>query len=121
MPQIEQADRDDLMLEVFAQLGEMYLTRSALDGARECIRRIEDCLAVYAAILAGQRPELADQVTMSGRDITRMICRYSRRAKFLETGLRAAQGDHEAAESALTALAGHCGDAEVSDLADEHG
>ncbi|RUP30810.1 MAG: hypothetical protein EKK51_16085, partial [Mycolicibacterium sp.] len=51
MPAIEAADRDDQMLEVFAQLGEIYLIRSALDGVRECIRRIDDCLDIYASIL----------------------------------------------------------------------
>ena len=32
MPTIKQSDRDDLMLEVYAQLGEIYLVRTAYDG-----------------------------------------------------------------------------------------
>ncbi|BBX99255.1 hypothetical protein [Mycobacterium lacus] len=108
MPQIERADRDDLMLEVFAQLGEIYLTRGANDGVRECIQRIRDCLAIYSAIVAGA-------------EIKRMICRYSRRAQFLRTGLAAAQGDHEEAEAALAALEGDADSADAfPDLADEH-
>ena len=47
MPQIEEADRDDLMLEVFAQLGEIYLVRTAYDGVREGRPRIDGCLAIY--------------------------------------------------------------------------
>ena len=47
IPQIEQEDRDDLMLEVLAQLGEIYLARGANDGVHESIRRIDDCLAIY--------------------------------------------------------------------------
>ena len=35
MPQIEQEDRDDLMLQALAQLGELYLVRTAYDGVRE--------------------------------------------------------------------------------------
>lgn len=35
MPQIEAADRDDWMLETLAQLGELYLVRTAYDGVRE--------------------------------------------------------------------------------------
>ena len=34
VPQIEREDRDDLMLEVLAQLGEIYLVRGANDGVR---------------------------------------------------------------------------------------
>ncbi len=118
VPAIEQADRDDLMLEAFAQLGEIYLARGANDGARECIRRIRDCLAIYSAIRAGTMPEAAGQVRMSDADVARMICRYSRRAQFLQTGLAAALGDHEEAEKALAALADTAGD--FADLADEH-
>ncbi len=55
MPQIEEADRDDLMLEVLAQLGELYLVRTAYDGVREAISRIRDTLAIYSSILAGHR------------------------------------------------------------------
>ena len=68
MPRVEQEDRDDLMLEVLAQLGEIYLARGAQDGVQESIRRIDDCLAIYAAA-ATDAP---------------MICRYSRQAQFLE-------------------------------------
>jgi len=118
MPQIEQADRDDLLLEVFAQLGEIYLVRGANDGVLECIQRIRDCLAIYSAFLAGTMPEAASQVRMSDTEVVHMISRYSRRAQFLQTGLAAAQGDHEGAETALAGLAGAAED--FPDLADEH-
>ncbi|WP_099188581.1 hypothetical protein [Mycobacterium pseudokansasii] len=121
MPRIERADRDDLMLEVFAQLGEIYLVRGANDGVDECIRRIRDCVASYSGILAGTMPEAAGQVRMSGADIARMVCRYSRRAQLLHTGLAAARGDHDGALTALaelTALVTDCGDA-FPDLAAE--
>ncbi|VBA43790.1 hypothetical protein LAUMK136_05283 [Mycobacterium attenuatum] len=104
MPRIEQADRDDLMLEVFAQLGEIYLARSANDGVDECIQRIRDCVASYAAILAGTMPDAAGQVRMSDAEIARMVRRYSRRAQLLETGLAAARGDHDGARTELAAL-----------------
>ncbi|OBB92762.1 hypothetical protein [Mycobacterium sp. 852002-30065_SCH5024008] len=104
IPRIEREDRDDLMLEVLAQLGEIYLQRGANDGVRECIRRIEDCVAIYASMPA-------DAGT------TRMIRRYSRRAQFLQTGLAAAIGDHEGAAAALAVLND---DADVPALADEH-
>lgn len=105
IPQIEQADRDDFLLEVFAQLGEIYLVRGANDGVRECIRRIRDCLAIYSKITAGAMPEAAAQVRMSDAEVAVMIRRYSRRAQFLETGLAAALGEHEHAATALTVLA----------------
>ncbi len=105
MPAIEAADRDDQMLEVFAQLGEIYLIRSALDGVRECIRRIDDCLDIYAAILAGTAPAaIAAQMTMTPEDADHMLSRYRRRATFLRTGLSAAIGDHEGAAQSLAAL-----------------
>ena len=104
VPQIEREDRDDLMLEVLAQLGEIYLVRGANDGVRESIRRIRDCLAIYSGIAAGTMPEAAEQVRMSDAEMAHMVCRYSRRAQFLETGLAAALGDHEGATSALAAL-----------------
>ncbi|MET0899439.1 MAG: hypothetical protein ABWY45_16145 [Mycobacterium sp.] len=105
IPEIEQADRDDLLLEVFAQLGEIYLVRSANDGVAECIRRITDCLDIYRTILAGTRPDLATQVAMSDLEIAQMVYRYHRRAEFLVIGLAAARGDHEVAEAALARLA----------------
>ena len=118
IPGIEQADRDDLLLEVFAQLGEIYLVRGANDGVTECIHRIRACLSVYSAIQAGTMPQAAAQVSMSAGRINHMICRYTRRAGFLQTGLAAAQGDHERAETELQALRD---DAIVfSDLVDEH-
>lgn len=118
MPAIEAADRDDQMLEVFAQLGEIYLIRSALDGVRECIRRIDDCLDIYASILAGRAPaEIVAQMTMTPEDADHMLSRYARRATFLRTGLAAAIGDHEGAAQSLTALDGPSPHA---DLADEH-
>jgi tetratricopeptide (TPR) repeat protein len=136
VPQIEQADRDDFMLEVFAQLGEIYLVRGANDGVREFIRRIRDCVAIYSGIVAGTMPEAGargdrkrgaagrggsppiEQVRMSDAEVAQMICRYSRRAQFLETGLAAAHGDHEGAEAALAILSDSEGD--YPDLADEH-
>jgi tetratricopeptide (TPR) repeat protein len=100
IPQIEREDRDDLMLEVLAQLGEIYLVRGANDGVRESIRRIRDCLA--------------------SAEVAHMICRYSRRAQFLQAGLAAAQGDHEGAATALAVLGDADSDGDFADLADEH-
>jgi tetratricopeptide (TPR) repeat protein len=120
VPRIEQEDRDDLMLEVFAQLGEIYLVRGANDGVRESIRRIRDCLAIYSGIAAGTMPEAAEQVRMSDAEVAHMIRRYSRRAAFLETGLAAALGDHDGAASALTVLSDNDSDEDFADLADEH-
>jgi hypothetical protein len=117
--QLEQADRDDLLLEVYAQLGEIYLVRTAYDGVEEAIRRIRDCLGVYRGIRAGTAPESAEQMTMSDADVDHMICRYSRRAQFLQTGLAAAHGDHEAAEAGLLALTDDV-TGEFRNLADEH-
>ena len=117
--QIEQADRDDLLLEVFAQLGEIYLVRTAYDGVQEALGRIRDCVGIYRAIRAGTRCESAEQVTMSDAETARMICRYSRRAQFLQTGLAAAYGDHEAAEAGLLVLTEDMA-AAFPDLAAEH-
>jgi hypothetical protein len=117
---IEEADRDDLILEVYALLGEIYLVRTAYNGVEECLRRMTDCLVVYQSIRAGINPEAAAQVTMSDPDVDRVICRYSRRAQFLRTGLAAAaHGDHEAAEAALLVLADDA-EAAFPDLAVEH-
>lgn len=118
MPRIEQADRDDHALEVFAQLGEMYLVRSAYDGVVEGIRRIDDCLAIYTAIRAGTMPDAATEVTMSAAEVDRMICRYGRRAEFLRAGLAAARGEHDDAEAHLRTLTEM--DGEYPDLDDEH-
>jgi tetratricopeptide (TPR) repeat protein len=119
--QIEELDRDDLLLEVYAQLGEIYLVRTAYDGVEACLQRITDCLATYESIRAGTNPELAAQVTMSDADIDHIICRYSRRAQFLRTGLAAAaHGDHEAAEAGLLVLTDDTS-AAFPDLAAEHG
>lgn len=115
IPRIERDDRDDLMLEALGQLGEIYLARGAYDGIRESVRRIQGCVAVYAAISAGsaaERPRLSDN------EIAHMICRYSRRAQFLQTGLAAALGDHEGAAAELTSLCDN--DSGPGDLADEH-
>ena len=124
LPQIEAADRDDWLLEALAQLGELYLVRTAYDGVREGVSRIRNCLAVYASILAGTAaPDVAEQCTMTPVDIRRLMYRYGRRAGFLETGLAAAAGDHEAAAAALQALDednGEGGDEEFADLAEEH-
>ncbi|KDF02270.1 hypothetical protein Y900_025875 [Mycolicibacterium aromaticivorans JS19b1 = JCM 16368] len=89
MPQIESEDRDDLALEAFAQLGEIYLTRTAYDGTRECLRRMTDCLAAYPA---------------QGAETDRMVARYTLRALFLRIGLAAAAGDHEDAAAELARL-----------------
>jgi hypothetical protein len=111
-PRIEDEDRDDLMLEVLAQLGEIYLARGADDGVRESIRRIRECLAIYSGIAAGTMPDAAAQVRMSDAEVARLICRYTWRAQFLETGLAAAQGDHDQAATALAALADRGADRE---------
>ncbi|WP_161976399.1 hypothetical protein [Mycolicibacterium sp. CH28] len=103
MPEIEREDRDDLALEVFAQLGEIYLTRTAYDGTRECLRRMTDCLGVYSEIRAGTRPELAAN-RYSAAEIDQMIGRYTLWACFLRTGLAAAAGDHEEAARELAGL-----------------
>ncbi|GAB4679373.1 hypothetical protein [Mycobacterium avium] len=105
IPRIERDDRDDLMLEVLAQLGEIYLARGADDGVEESIRHIQDCLAAYASMPADA-------------ENARMICRYSRRARFLQTGLAAARGDHEGAAAALDLLSDTGG--EFPELAAEH-
>ncbi|GAY15871.1 hypothetical protein [Mycobacterium sp. shizuoka-1] len=88
MPQIERDGRDDLALEVFAQLGEIYLTRTAYDGTRECLQRMTDCLA--------QLPP--------GTETDRLRARYGLRARFLRTGLAAAAGEHEDAARELAGL-----------------
>ncbi|BBX41261.1 hypothetical protein [Mycobacterium simiae] len=118
VPEIERRDRDDELLEVFAQLGEIYLARGANDGVRECIRRISDCLTIYSGILDGTMPEAAGQTTMPGTEIARMIRRYSRRAQFLQTGVAAALGDHEGAGTALGRL--RDADETFPELAAEH-
>ena len=118
MPAIEQADRDDLMLEVYAQLGEIYLVRTAYDGVTECLTRIDSCLATYSQILPGSRPADAEKVIMSAADIDHMACRYTRRTQFLQTGLAAAHGEHESAERWLHALSEEPG--VFPDLSAEH-
>lgn len=115
VPAIEAEDRDEDILEVFAQLGEIYLARGANDGVHECIRRIRDCLEIYSGIMAGTRPETT---TMPAPDVARMIRRYSRRAQLLRTGVAAAQGDHEGAAAALAELSQ--ADSAFPELADEH-
>ena len=119
--EVEQSGRDDLLLEVYAQLGEIYLVRTGYDGVEECLGRIREVLAVYIALRAGIRPDAAAQVTMADVDIDRMIVRYSRRAQFLQTGLAAAaHGDHEAAEAALLVLTEDPSVAEFPDLSKEY-
>lgn len=105
IPRIKQADRDDFMLEVLAQLGEIYLSRGANDGVLESIRRIDECLTVYAALPADA-------------ETARMMRRYSRRAQFLRTGLAATIGDHEDAQMALAGLSDE--DDDFADLSEEH-
>ncbi|MGK9271868.1 hypothetical protein KXR83_12805 [Williamsia muralis] len=107
IPRIEQLDRDDLMLEVLAQLGAIYLTRGAHDGVVECVHRIRDCVRIYSEILAGRMPEAAAQVTMSFDDMTRMVHRYAGRADVLDIGLASARGDHDQAARQLVHLTGN--------------
>ena len=58
---------------------------------------------------------------MSDADVDHMLCRYTRRAQFLRTGLAAAaHGDHEAAEAGLLVLTDDTSTA-FPDLAAEHG
>jgi tetratricopeptide (TPR) repeat protein len=119
MPQIEAADRDDWMMEALAQLGELYLVRTAYEGVREGARRIRECLSVYSSILAGEAtPDVVEKLTMTTSEVRHMIRRYGRRAGFLETGLAAAIGDHEGAAVALMAL--DDGDDDFPELAYEH-
>lgn len=118
MPRIEAADRDDLMLEVYAQLGELYLVRTAYDGVTECLKRIGDCLQIYRDIQAGRRADVAGQVSLSASEIDHMICRYTRRALFLQTGMAAAHGEHEFAAASLQSLCEEAG--MFDDLAGEH-
>lgn len=118
LPLIEAADRDDLMLEALAQLGEIYLVRTAYDGVVEALKRIDDCLHTYREVQGGNRPGDAAQLGMTGEQIERMICRYTRRAQFLRTGLAAAHGEHEAAQAALRLLAEELGS--FDDLTAEH-
>jgi tetratricopeptide (TPR) repeat protein len=118
IPRIEQADRDDQLLEVFAQLGAVYLVRGANDGVRECIRRIREPLEIYRGILAGSLPEAAEQAHLSHPEIARMIFRYSRRAQFLQIGLAAAEGLHEEAQAALAELT--VPGLDFAELASEH-
>jgi hypothetical protein len=119
MPRIEEIGRDDLMLEALAQLGELYLVRTAYDGVREAISRIRDCLAVYSAILDGTATaDVLAGNAMALADIRHMRCRYTRRVQFLQIGLAAALGDHEGAAAGLAALDSMI-DGEFVDLADE--
>jgi hypothetical protein len=73
--QIEDGERDDVLMEIFALLGELYLVRTAYNGTEECIRRIDECLAVYRSIRAGDSPEAAAQVSMSDTAVDHMLCR----------------------------------------------
>lgn len=118
MPRIEAAGRDDLMLEVYAQLGELYLVRTAYDGVSEGLNRIRDCLHSYTELRAGRLDRSAARVTLTDGEIDRMICRYRRRAQFLQTGLAAAHGDHEDAAAALRTLTED--PAMFEELGDEH-
>jgi tetratricopeptide (TPR) repeat protein len=107
LPQIEAAGRDDWALEDLAQLGELYLIRTAYDGVRESARRIRECLAIYLSVLDGTATDdITAQVTMSVTEIEHLVARYSRRALFLETGLAAAIGDHTGAAHLLADLDG---------------
>lgn len=105
LPAIKEADRDDLALEVFAQLGEIYLVRNAYDGVGECIRRIRDCITAHAT--APDHSAAAEP----------MMQRYRRRADFLQAGLHAARGEHDAAAAAMSVLVATPG---PPNLDDEH-
>ncbi|WP_445165337.1 hypothetical protein ACTXG7_15545 [Mycolicibacterium sp. Dal123E01] len=106
MPEIEREDRDDLALEVYAQLGEIYLNRTAYEGTRESLRRIADCLVVYNDVRGPAETE-------------HTIARYSLRASFLRTGLAAAAGDHEDAARELQDLRDDEAAERFADLAPE--
>src|SRR5690349_4760506 len=118
---VEDGERDDILLELYALLGELYLVRTAYDGTEECLRRIDDCLAAYRSLRAATNPAAAARVTMSDSEIDRMLCRYTRRAQFLRTGLAAAaHGDHEGAELALFVLRSDESGTSHPELGDEH-
>ncbi|MCZ4553395.1 hypothetical protein [Gordonia rubripertincta] len=119
MPQIVELDRDDLALEVFAQLGEVYLVRSAYDGVAECVRRIRDCVSIYVQIAADPYSKDAAQVTLPAAVVDEMVIRYTRRADHLEIGLAAAAGDHEAAAAGLADLIGQSNSGSAPNLAGE--
>lgn len=101
IPAITTADRDDLMLEVLAQLGDIYLERGAYSGVAECRTRIRDCLGVYSGIVAGTMPQAAAQVSLPATEMESMIARYAVRADLLDIGLAAAGGEHDRAHSQL--------------------
>ncbi len=84
LPRIDAADRRDLALQAFAQLGEIYLARSANDAVAECIQRISGLMEAA--------PE-------------QLIRRYLRWVRLLRTGLAAANGEHDAAAAELALLA----------------
>ena len=96
------------MLEVLAQLGEIYLARGANDGVRESIRRIHDCLAIYARMPAADA------------EIAHLICRYSRRAQFLRTGSGRGRGRSRRRRGGAGGVGDEDPDADFADLADEH-
>lgn len=104
VPAIEAADRDDWMAEVFAQVGEIYLTRSAFDRAAECTRELDHQLTQITAALAGDRPDLMAQATLAPAELEAIVEQYVGWARYLESGLAAAGGDHDAAQAALAAL-----------------
>lgn len=118
LPQIETAQRDDWALEALAQLGELYLTRTAYDGTRESARRLDECLAIYRTVLSGAADaDVVAMVTMSTTAVEHLVARYTRRQLFLEIGLAAAIGDHDGAAHLLSELDGSTG--EFDDLAVE--
>ncbi len=125
MPLIEEAGRDDLLMEVLAQLGELYLVRTAYEGVREAVRRIRECLATYTAVAGGSAPtDPATRSALTIADIRLVLCRYSRRAQYLDIGLATASGDHDGAAAALIELdqmaTGEWAGPEFADLAEEH-
>ncbi|MDQ6526356.1 hypothetical protein RB608_22235 [Nocardioides sp. LHD-245] len=104
VPTIEEADRDDWMSAVFAQLGEIFLVRTAHDRAADCARQLDHVLTQYAAILAGTHPDPPAELTLTVPEIQAMIEQYAGWPPYLESGLAAARGDHDGARAALAAL-----------------
>ena len=104
VPAIEKADRDDWMSEAFAQLGEIFLVRSAFDHAADCANQLEHVLTQYAAILARTHPDPPAELTLTVPEIEAILEQYAGWSPYLESGLAAARGDHETARTALAAL-----------------
>lgn len=127
IPEIQRADRDDWMLEVTAQIGEIFLVRGAPDRTADCARDITNTLQTYADVLAGRRPDLVGpglpELTLTPEEVETMTRRYTSWAHYLASGVAAAQGDHEEAQEALDRLVATPrteADLPDADNADEH-